>query len=147
MQTYRVSYRVEIPGLPRPWTVWVKRSRQPQGFINMQAWQLSIQRAIKQTYPSVSPITGLALLSMIFRFPIPSTCPKTEPKRTQWMSRHPPGRGDLRNYEKAAEDALQGLLMSNDSHVVESWGMKEWLDGSLSTSEGYTIIGLWEIER
>ena len=141
------SYHVEVPGLPRPWTVWAKRGPQPQGFMNMKAWQFMIREAIRNTYTSPRPVSGPVSLTMVFQFPIPKTCPKTEPKRTQWLRRHPPGRGDLRNYEKAAEDSIQGLLITNDSQVVESWGKKEWLGWQLQRDgvEGLTVIEVQEI--
>lgn len=120
-------FHVDVPGLPIPWTVYIRGRGAPnKSFVAMQEWQLAIQIAVRAAYPGQAVLTGPVHLDMAFMFPVPLSAPQKKPYRGHWIRSNIAGRGDLRNYEKAAEDALQGVLLKNDRQVVSSYGWKGW---------------------
>ena len=97
---------------------------------------------VKDT-PGVMPLRGRVELTLVFARGTPARAPKGAEKRLQWQQAHIIKRPDLTNYQKAAEDALTGLLYQDDSQVVVVHSGKRYTDEPI----GYTHITVAEIER
>lgn len=113
---------LEVKGEPAPWTTWPKRGKPPLGFQKMVAWQLQIQAAAKVAWGGKPLLTGPVHLSFVF-----------------YTQR---GCGDLSNYVKAAEDALQGIVLKNDRQTVHIEAVKRPM--AVGTTEGLTVVWLHE---
>ena len=124
-----------VPGEPCPWTVWTRRGPKPVGFEKMEAWQEAIQVAAIQACGGKPLWDGMISLEMDFFRGIPASAPKRPAALKAWVQRHITRKPDWLNYFKAAEDALQGLVITNDSHVIEGHGRK-WY----TQNEPYTRI-------
>lgn len=130
------SYRVLVPGPPAPWSVYTRQGVPSKSFLAMKEYQQQVQVAILEQVGRLN-LTGPVSLSMFFACPHPARRPQVAAKWPAWAAKNPPVRWDLRNLEKAAEDACQGLLFPNDSMVVQSDSLKFY--DPLQPS-GYTII-------
>ena len=140
-----VTYTVKVPGEPRAWTVWPKRGRMPLGTQRQKVYQAVIRLAIAEQLGMVPVIEGPVKLEIWFYrgFPLNEKVypPANREKRIAWIMKYLTHRPDLANYMKAAEDALQGVLISNDSQVVEVIGYKRYTE----EPEGYTLIKVTEL--
>jgi len=124
-------YEIIVQGPPRPWTVYTKRGKPSQSFQNLQVYQAQIQAAIVNQVGKLELIEGPVKLIMTFLREA-NTRPSKAPPIT---------RPDLTNYEKAAEDALTGLLFVDDSQVVEKHCSKGWCPDA----DGRTYIVVEEL--
>ena len=108
-------YEVVVPGEPCPWTVYTRRGEPSPGFVAMQAWQESIRAAIIEKYGRPM-LTGPLELEVVFWRRLPKPWPKrmTAQRRMKAATKRP----DRTNYLKALEDALNGVLIVDDSQVV-----------------------------
>lgn len=114
-----MTFSFEAPGTPAPWTAWPKRGKPPVGFQRMKAWQVQLQVRARMAWGARDPLTGPVGLRFAFYMP----------KKAK---------GDLTNLVKAAEDALQGILIQNDKQVVHLEAAKTTID----RAEGLTVIWL-----
>lgn len=132
-------YRVAVPGPPAPWSVYVRHMGKPSmSFLAMKDYQERIQGAILEQVGHPMLI-GPVFLDLRFYCKVPASArvPRSPGQWADWLAKNPPTKADLRNLEKAAEDACQGLLFINDSLVVESHG---WKGYDLAQPDGYTVI-------
>lgn len=136
------SYTFTVPGNPARWMVFTKRGRPPPSWHLLQEYKARIAQVVKDT-PGVLPLRGRVELTLIFARGTPARAPKGAEKRLQWQQSHIIKRPDLTNYQKAAEDALTGLLYQDDSQVVMVHSGKRYTD----EPEGYTHITVAEIEE
>ena len=113
-----------VPGEPCPWTVWTRRGPKPVGFEKMEAWQNDIQAAAIQRCGGKLLWAGMVSLEMDFFRGIPAWAPLRADALEAWIQRHIIKKPDWLNYFKAAEDALQGVVIANDSLVIEGHGRK-----------------------
>ena len=120
-------YSFDIPGEPIPWSVWMRRSKPTLRQQALKDYQLTIQINLKGKY-EIPPIKGPVILRLEFKMPLPKGVPKNPGKRNLWLKTHYPRHCDLRNLEKAAEDACQGILFLDDRQVVFSSGNKEYAE-------------------
>ena len=116
-------YKIRVMGEPVPWTVYTRRGKPPAAFERMQAWQEAIRGAIIEEYGR--PMLDCAVsVDVVFARLLPGEAPKTKAaylRRAQAAIKRKP---DVGNYLKAAEDALQDVLLCNDSQIVETHGRK-----------------------
>jgi len=126
-----------VPGDPVPWSVWIKRSAPPPGFLAMQAWQ-SVIAAYARQYGPREPIKGLVRLQMEFYRAWPKSAPKSsENAKKRFVDAHIIKRPDVDNYGKAARDAMNGICYLDDSQIVV---MGPDIKGYNVDGPGYTIV-------
>ena len=137
------EYTVTVYGDPKPWQVWTRRSAKPPGRIEQETYQLCIQVAIKEQLGNVEPLTGPVRLEIAFyRAHTGKHIPPRDPvKRQAFNLKNITVAPDLTNFFKAAEDALQGLLIVDDKQVIETHCYK-WFDDE---GTGKTVIRVSEI--
>lgn len=112
---------------PEPWTSPSVAQRGPRRGVmvykneQLRTYQLAIKELLGERVPEFPPGTRIALRFYFWR-----NTTKGQP-------------ADATNMQKATEDAIQGLLLDNDRHVVhvESWLMDQGTD-----VEGRVVIGL-----
>ena len=128
-----------VRGEPAPWTVYTRRGEPTLSFMRMKSWQAQIAltaRAQMSRRIDSQPFGGPLRLEMEFYRSIPAGAQLDE-----YIKTHIIARPDLRNLEKACEDALKGILFIDDSQVVSSEGTKGYTAG-----EPYTTIRLYRVE-
>lgn len=120
-----------LPGInPEPWTspaVSVGRRGGrlvPQVFKSaaLSAYQESVRDALMAAYPEVRPVSGPVGLEFFFWRQLVNYEGETRRNRKN--------RVDATNLQKACEDALQGVLITNDRDVlhVSSWVVEQAVD-------------------
>lgn len=128
-----------VKGDQAPWQVYTRQGRPSIGILAKQAWQAQIQAAAKEAMAGREPITGPVRLTIRCYRSLPNWAPTGDNARnrarSRWIARHLLMYPDTTNYLKAAEDALQGIIMVNDSQDVEVVASKDY-----SLGEPYTII-------
>jgi len=112
------SYTVAVPGVPKPWSVNIRRSAPPAFLV----YQGEIQGAIRAKLGAIVPLTGPLELTITFVLPLTRTA-----KRMGYVT------PDLTNLVKAAEDACQGILFENDSQIIKVTALKRYLLGDPCT--------------
>ena len=144
-----------VRGEPIPWSVYTKRGGRrillPDGghswegepviHLAMKAWQTQIQAAAIEAMEGRAPLTCMTRVTVRCYRSLPDSAPKTEPARRKWVIKHLKMHPDALNYAKAAEDALEGIIVVNDSQDVEVVGSKGY-----SLGEPYTIIKVETLE-
>ena len=113
------QYFFVVPGEPCQWTAWPKRGPMPPAFARMQAWQEEIRIAFWNKYHGKLLLSGPIFMEAEFYRGIPASAPKGTEALQRWMVRHIQTKPDRTNYLKAAEDALNGVVFVDDSHVVK----------------------------
>ena len=114
----------------------------PPRFVNMRAYQEAIRLFVNSAWQGPE-LTGLVHIGIDFYRGIPKSCPKTAEKKQRWLQEHIGARPDWDNYYKAAADALQGLILGDDSRNLGPGP----LGGSKFYAEdgnGYTVIRVQE---
>ena len=101
----------------------------------MQAYQDILRWQVKQGWLPRAPMTGPLELEFVFAREMPKSANKTQPKRAKWCDDHILMRPDVTNYQKAAEDALKGIIFNDDSQVIKVTSRKIYTEGG-----GYTCI-------
>jgi len=101
----------------------------------MQVYQFEIQRALNEIWSGYPPFTGHLKLDFTFARQVPLNALKKEPGRTKWKQEHIMKRPDVTNYQKAAEDAMKGIVFDDDSQVVSVSSKKKYTEEG-----GYTWI-------
>ena len=131
------TWRVRVDGDPVPWAVYTKQGKPSTGFLNMQVYQFEIQRALNEIWSGYPPFSGHMKLEFTFARQVPLNALKKEPGRTKWKKEHIMKRPDVTNYQKAAEDAMKGIVFYDDSQVVSITSKKKYTE-----SGGYTWISI-----
>ena len=131
------TWRVRVDGDPVPWAVYTKQGKPSTGFLNMQVYQFEIQRALNEIWSGYPPFSGHMKLEFTFARQVPLNALKKEPGRTKWKKEHIMKRPDVTNYQKAAEDAMKGIVFDDDSQVVSITSKKKYTEGG-----GYTWISI-----
>ena len=144
-----------VRGEPVPWSVYTKRGGrriilpngdhswegEPVVHLAMKAWQTQIQAAAIEAMEGRAPLTCMTRVTVRCYRSLPEWAPKTEPAREKWIRKHLCMKPDALNYAKAAEDALEGIIVVNDSQDVEVVASKGY-----SFGEPYTIIKVETLE-
>ncbi len=131
------NWRLTVEGDPVPWAVYTKQGKPSTGFLNMQAYQEEIQIAVKELWAGYPPFSGHLKIEFTFARQVPLSALKKEPGRTKWKKEHIMKRPDVTNYQKAAEDAMKGIVFYDDSQVVSITSKKKYTE-----SGGYTWISI-----
>ena len=134
-----VGYRFVIQGNPAPWTVWVKKSEPPRGFLDMQVWQQQIMAELRHQWGNRPPIVGPVAVDTYFNLRWPETAPQLQARAIErWREQHIVMKPDLDNLRKAAVDAIAAILFeTGDQQVVEGRMSKQFAG---LHQEGYTGI-------
>ena len=108
--------KITVPGRPVPKararTVRLKGGRSVSFTPDKTAaWELKIQAAAMEVRPEKLWDEPLRMTTEYIL-----QRPKSKPKRVQ----HPATKPDLDNLDKSVKDALEGLIYTNDSRIVES---------------------------
>ena len=131
------TWRVRVEAEPVPWAVYTKQGKPSTGFTNMRVYQTQIQAALKEIWAGYPPFSGHLQLEFTFARTVPASARKKEPGRTAWKQEHIMKRPDVTNYQKAAEDAMKGIVFYDDSQVVSVTSKKKYTEGG-----GYTWISI-----
>jgi Holliday junction resolvase RusA-like endonuclease len=138
-----------VPGSPASWQVYRKGGQQRNrltrewetipGYLALHQWQATIQKYALEYWwqdGAKEPLKGLIYLKMMFWLPWPLKARKSSQRaKERWLDTHRKMKPDTSNYNKAFEDALQGIIYVNDSQVVHIEGSKDFVEAD----EGYTV--------
>ena len=125
------EWSFEVEGKPEPWQVQTRSSARTLSYQRRVAYQAQVQAAAKRYWVGqlgLAPLTGPVSLRFAFYLP-ERTGREQEP--------------DLRNLAKAAEDALQGIVIENDRQVVHSEDTKVYKQ--VKGFAGLTVIWIQEV--
>ena len=128
-----------VPGLPSPWTVWVKRGPPPAGFERMRAYQETIQAYARRAWGDRDSLRGPVHVDTEFYLPSPGVETARKYRFPIRAGGHDP---DLDNLRKVAIDAIQGIIVVNDVLVVSGAVLKCW---SPADSPGETLFRVREL--
>lgn len=108
---------LEITGLPTPWAAaYVGR----RGAFNPKFKEKEYARwQVKAQYNQQAPITAAVRLDITFHMPIPTGTSKV--RKLQMLNGRLPHikKPDTTNLQKFAEDVLKGVVIEDDSQVIE----------------------------
>lgn len=107
----------EVDGIPTPWAAhkgYGRRAYNPRYSEKQQAiWQ------IRCYHNKTSPITGPVRLHLEFHLPIPKGTSGIRKRQMLNGTIHHIKKPDVTNLQKFIEDCLKGLIIEDDSQVVE----------------------------
>lgn len=107
----------EVEGIPTPWAAhkgYGRKAYNPRYSEKQQAI-----RQIRRYHNQEAPITGPVRLYLEFHLPIPKGTSKDKKKQMLNNQIHPIKKPDVTNLQKFIEDCLKGLVIVDDSQVVE----------------------------
>lgn len=108
---------LQVSGIPTPWAAhqgYGRRAYNPKIKEKMQAaWQIRAQ------YNQVAPITTAVRLDLTFHMPIPEATSGIRRRQMLAGMLHHMKRPDVTNMQKFIEDVLKGIVIEDDSQVVE----------------------------
>lgn len=100
------------------------RARVTHSSSKVDIWRRSIVDATaRQLGEDIELFSGPVRLSAAFRLPRPKNTPK---RRRTWPTGH--RSGDLDKFLRLLGDALTGVLIDDDSRIVEACVSKEWAE-------------------
>jgi len=124
-----MSHYIYVPGNPAPWRVYTRRGKPSPSWFAFQAYKQRIIEAAQEQY-TLAMLRGPIELSILFFRGIPAAAPKRELNRARWVANHIVKRPDLTNYQKACEDALSGIVYTDDSQVLMVHSAKAYAEES-----------------
>jgi len=131
---------LEVPGKPAPWQAQMRRAERSPGFLRMQAWQDVIRIYARQAMGSREPSAGPIELEFVFYLAWPKSGPKMQgPAGLRYAEKQILKKPDVSNLNKAAEDALKGIIFVDDSQVIKVSGEKTF---AYDVPEGWVSIGI-----
>lgn len=133
----------EVVGDPAPWTVFTKRGAPSLGFQRMQSWQAQLQAMATVAMAGREPLTGPVWLRFAFYRPRPAWAPKGPEAFRRWEAKQIIKKPDATNYQKAAEDAMQGILYETDAQVLSIQSVKTYA----RTGNGFTVCWVVDLGR
>ncbi len=125
------TVRFIVNGNPAPWTSQNQNAARSTGFLRMQAWQaqIALMARTQWTAKGYDALDQPIEIKMLFVLPKPKN------------KRNPDG-PDTTNMLKAAEDALKGIIFTDDRKDYHVAAMKV----PSILAEGYTIIWVRTME-
>ena len=116
-----------IPGEPKPWQVWVRRSAPTPGYLEFKAYQATIQAKCLEAWGTKPLIETAVEISLVFIKSYPKNLPKKEASRERRLREALVRKPDLDNMVKAAIDGIKQFptvagprgLLKDDTVVVK----------------------------
>ena len=107
-----------IPGEPKPWQVWVRRSAPTPGYLEFKAYQATIQAKCLEAWGTKPLIETAVAIHLVFIRSYPKNLPKKEASRERRLREALVRKPDLDNMVKAAIDGVKGIIIKDDTVVV-----------------------------
>lgn len=92
------------------------KSKDYKRYVSMVASQHKPQKLIE---------SAVALTVKVYR-PIPGSWSKVKQQKAAEGQLRPISKPDLSNYIKGVEDAIEGVILKNDSQVIDYWESGKW---------------------
>ena len=116
-----------IPGEPKPWQVWVRRSAPTPGYLEFKAYQATIQAKCLEAWGTKPLIETAVAINLVFIKSYPKNLPKKEASRERRLREALVRKPDLDNMVKAAIDGIKQFptvvgprgLLKDDTVVVK----------------------------
>ena len=116
-----------IPGEPKPWQVWVRRSAPTPGYLEFKAYQATIQAKCLEAWGTKPLIETAVAIHLAFIKCYPKNLPKKEASRERRLREALVRKPDLDNMVKAAIDGIKQFptvagprgLLKDDTAVVK----------------------------
>lgn len=116
-----------VDGNPMPWQTQMRNAKRTLGFERMQAWQDHIRLVARQEWLGRGYETAVNRPVKVFLWFALARC---------HLARNRPLGPDATNFQKAAEDALKGIIFGDDSATVDIRSQKLYTN----QPEGSTLI-------
>ena len=129
-----------IPGEPKPWQVWVRRSAPTPGYLEFKAYQATIQAKCLEAWGTKPLIETAVAIHLVFIKSYPKNLPKKEASRERRLREALVRKPDLDNMVKAAIDGVKGIIIKDDTVVVRLSAEKRF------GPEPMTMITLKEVD-
>ena len=107
-----------VPGEPKPWQVWVRRSAPTPGYLEFKAYQETIQAKCLEVWRNKPLIETAVEIHLVFIKSYPKNLPKKEASRERRLREALVRKPDLDNMVKAAIDGVKGIIIKDDTVVV-----------------------------
>ena len=108
-----------IPGEPKPWQVWVRRSAPTPGYLEFKAYQETIQAKCLEAWGAKPLIETAVAIHLVFIKSYPKNLPKREASRERRLREALVRKPDLDNMVKAAIDGVKGTVLKDDTTVTQ----------------------------
>ena len=108
-----------IPGEPKPWQVWVRRSAPTPGYLEFKAYQATIQVKCLEAWGTKPLIETAVAIHLGFIKSYPKNLPKKEASRERRLREALVRKPDLDNMVKAAIDGVKGTVLKDDTVVTQ----------------------------
>ena len=108
-----------IPGEPKPWQVWVRRSAPTPGYLEFKAYQATIQAKCLEAWGTKPLIETAVAIHLVFIRSYPKNLPKKEASRERRLREALVRKPDLDNMVKAAIDGVKGTVLKDDTVVTQ----------------------------
>ena len=108
-----------IPGEPKPWQVWVRRSAPTPGYLEFKAYQATIQVKCLEAWGTKPLIETAVAIHLVFIKSYPKNLPKKEASRERRLREALVRKPDLDNMVKAAIDGVKGTVLKDDTVVTQ----------------------------
>ena len=108
-----------IPGEPKPWQVWVRRSAPTPGYLEFKSYQATIQAKCLEAWGTKPLIETAVAIHLVFIKSYPKNLPKKEASRERRLREALVRKPDLDNMVKAAIDGVKGIIIKDDTVVVK----------------------------
>ena len=128
-----------IPGEPKPWQVWVRRSAPTPGYLEFKSYQATIQAKCLEAWGTKPLIETAVAIHLVFIKSYPKNLPKKEASRERRLREALVRKPDLDNMVKAAIDGVKGTVLKDDTVVVRVTAEKRF------GPEPMTVITVYEV--
>ena len=108
-----------VPGEPKPWQVWVRKSAPTPGYLEFKAYQQTIQAKCLEAWATKSLIETAVAIHLEFVRSYPKNLPKREASRERRVREAICRKPDLDNMVKAAIDGVKGIIIKDATVVVK----------------------------
>tara|TARA_R100000458_G_scaffold55727_1_gene59942 strand:- start:1 stop:411 length:411 start_codon:yes stop_codon:yes gene_type:complete len=108
-----------VPGEPKPWQVWVRRSAPTPGYLEFKAYQETIQAKCLEVWGTKPLIETAVEIHLVFIKSYPKNLPKKEASRERRLREALVRKPDLDNMVKAAIDGVKGIIIKDDTVVTQ----------------------------
>tara|TARA_R100000808_G_scaffold24759_1_gene58080 strand:- start:465 stop:875 length:411 start_codon:yes stop_codon:yes gene_type:complete len=108
-----------VPGEPKPWQVWVRRSAPTPGYLEFKAYQETIQAKCLEVWRNKPLIETAVEIHLVFIRSYPNKLPKGEASRERRLREALVRKPDLDNMVKAAIDGVKGIIIKDDTVVTQ----------------------------